>query len=399
MSSSRLSTRIVVMIGLLFALFLTGCGSNSDDGTAPTPSDPASLQSRIDQIRQQSSLPGMAAAVISREAIDSAVSGIRKRGEPTPLARSDLFHLGSNIKAMSATLIAILVESGSLRWDSTIAEILPELAASMQPVYRSITIEQLLAHRSGVLSFTELADFALLPSDLAVELQSGSMAVIDQRLVFVSWLLQQPSPVIPGRDYLYSNAGYVVAAAMAERVTGESFEQLLRQRLLLPLDLQGRFGWPATGNHQQPWGHEEKNGVLQASDPDAPENQFPNFANPAGNISLSIDDYARFIQAHLRGLSGQVVLISPESYRKLHTPLGGAINNNPAQFYALGWGVIHDVNQNLSIHEGSAGTFDALAVIEPDRNQAVIILSNAYSMAVSAAVNKTAFDLLATTPP
>ena len=103
---------------------------------------------------------------------------------------------------MSATLIAILVESGSLRWDSTIAEILPEMAASMQSGYRPITIEQLLAHRSGVLSFTELADFALLPTDLAIELESGGMAVVDQRLAFVNWLLQQPSPVIPGKDYL-----------------------------------------------------------------------------------------------------------------------------------------------------------------------------------------------------
>ena len=99
-------------------------------------------------------------------------------------------------------------------------------------------------------------------------------------------------------------------------------------------------------------------------------------------------------QAHLRGLGGQAILISAASYQKLHTPLGGAINSDPARFYALGWGIIHNGNQNLSIHQGSAGTFDALAVIQPDQNRVVIVLGNAYNAAISAAVTKTAFDLL-----
>jgi CubicO group peptidase (beta-lactamase class C family) len=81
----------------------------------------------------------------------------------------------------------------------------------------------------------------------------------------------------------------------------------------------------------------------------------PPIIAPAGDLSMSVEDYAVFIQAHLRGLLGGHRLLRPQTFERLHTPVGDA--------YALGWAVECLGDQCLSYHEGSVGTFDALAII------------------------------------
>jgi len=95
----------------------------------------------IESVRQAYDLPAVAAAVI----LDGRVAG-----SDVKVTSADQFHLGSCTKAMTATLIAILVEKGKLGWDATLAELLPDLVEDMRPVYRTVTIRHLLAHRAGL---------------------------------------------------------------------------------------------------------------------------------------------------------------------------------------------------------------------------------------------------------
>ena len=81
---------------------------------------------------------------------DRAAVGVRKWGDPTPVTTNDVFHIGSCTKSMTATLTAILIEEGKLRWDTTIAEVFPELKGKMDKQYETVTVEQLLHHRGGV---------------------------------------------------------------------------------------------------------------------------------------------------------------------------------------------------------------------------------------------------------
>lgn len=365
-------SRLFPFAGVVMALCaLSACQLDASSLT------PAQLNNVAQRTVKTSAIPGIAIAVISSDKVVIASAGVRHVGEAAALQTSDRMHLGSNIKAMTATLTASLVESGALRWNSTIVEILPELRASMRPEYLNVTIEDLLAHRGGLLPFVEPASFAQLPP-----LPADAVAA---RAALTAWLVQQPSPVTPRVDSLYSNAGYAVVAAMLERRTGQRFEDLLTVMVLQPLGIVPKFDWPATGERNQPWGHEWLNGRWVPNDPDAAQNQIPGFITPAGNLSISIGDYARFVQSQLQGLRGRAQIITSVEYQHLRTPLGR---------YALGWFVGDIKGVRTSARDGSAGTFYALATIQSQRDRAVIVLINAYSESTAATANALALTLL-----
>src|SRR5215212_2418790 len=90
-------------------------------------------------------LPAVAAAVVRNGTVVAAGAvGTRRAGTDTPVTVSDRFHIGSDTKAMTALLAAMFVEEGRLRWDSTVGEVFPELAATMDAGLRRVTLEQLL---------------------------------------------------------------------------------------------------------------------------------------------------------------------------------------------------------------------------------------------------------------
>ena len=108
------------------------------------------LGDMLTRLRQQAELPALAAAAMKGGVvIASGANGVRKVGETTPVTILDKFHLGSCTKAMTATLAAILVEQGRMRWEHSLAQVFPERAAKMHSSFRGVTLDMLLTHRSG----------------------------------------------------------------------------------------------------------------------------------------------------------------------------------------------------------------------------------------------------------
>ena len=94
---------------------------------------------------------GMAAAVLRGERIIAqGVAGVRKRGTAERITLDDRFHLGSCGKAMTATLVAMLVEEGKLNWTTTLGELFADTVKPMHPAWEKVTLRQVLAHRSGL---------------------------------------------------------------------------------------------------------------------------------------------------------------------------------------------------------------------------------------------------------
>src|ERR1700722_12841065 len=94
-------------------------------------------------IRQKFNVPAMAVAVVTSDGIKFVGAvGVRKRGTEISVTLDDLWHLGSDGKAMTSTLIARLVERGHLKWDATLAEIFPDLALQMNPEFQKVTLLQ-----------------------------------------------------------------------------------------------------------------------------------------------------------------------------------------------------------------------------------------------------------------
>jgi CubicO group peptidase (beta-lactamase class C family) len=335
------------------------------------------------EFREEHGIPGIAAVVLTSESVlNIGVAGVRKLGCPDSVRLDDRFHLGSNAKAMAGFVAGSLVEKGLISWSTRILDVFPAFAKTARDVYRDKTLKDLLSHRARIVPFMSGTDFKRLPAF------KGSLA--QQREAFTGWLLQQkPADGDTTRGYQYSNAGYAIASAMLEKVSGKSWERLMADELFKPLGINGEFGWPGHTDGNQPWGHycDADSQRICPVDPRG-DYQFPDLCEAAGGVSMSIRDYAVFLQANLLGLNGRDTILKAKTYQFLHTC------NDTAMQYSIGWdsGVIG--GYKVSRHNGSAGTFYCTAVVFRDKDLALAIMINAVRPGIDEAVAELTARLL-----
>jgi CubicO group peptidase (beta-lactamase class C family) len=341
----------------------------------PSAGDQA-VVSVLKPIRQKYDVPAMAAAVVTSAGVKFAgVVGVRKRGTEIPAGLNDLWHLGSDTKAMTSTLIARLVERGQLKWDTTLAEAFPEEAASMHADYREVTLLQLLSHRAG------------LPENLNLGRYVGD-DVRALRLRAAREELSKKPKYAPGETYKYSNAGYIIAGAMVEKAIGKSWEQSISSEIFAPLQMTSAgFGGTGTpGEIDQPWPHTGDGRPTAASGPQV--DNLP-VMGPAGRVHCSIQDWAKFIQDQLRGARGEKALLKPEAYQTMHTPRFGGD-------YAAGW---ISVNRSwgggkVLNHAGDNTMNFASAWIAPKRDFAILLCVNQSGQTAARAADDAAVALV-----
>jgi CubicO group peptidase (beta-lactamase class C family) len=267
----------------------------------------------------------------------------------------DKVHLGSNTKAMTATVIALLVEEGKLSWRSTLGDLFPDSKSEFHADFPAVTLEQLLTHRAG------------LPSNFPYRREIGGSLAAEREAV-LKQVLAQPPLHPPGTKFLYSNVGYIVAGHAAERVTGKSWEELMTARLFEPLKMSSAgFGFPGTkGQVDQPWGH---GSFFDRPLPQQSDNAA--VLGPAGTVHCSLADWAKFAALHLQGARGEGTLLKPDSFKALHTP-------PPVGEYAMGWIVIERpwAAGPLLAHSGSNTLWFANIGVAPKRGIAILAAVN-----------------------
>ena len=348
---------------LLFALATTPSAFSQS-------STPENLNSLLTPILQKYDLPALAGAIVtSKGLVGVGAVGVRKYGTNTPVTIDDEFHLGSDTKAMTATMLATLVEQGKLSWSTTIEEVFPDLAIKMNPAYRKVTLEQLLAHRAG---FTDeswpkgknLADMYNLPGTPR-----------EQRAAYVATILAERPVNQPGSTFLYSNRSYAVAGAMAERVANESWEDLLRKRVFDPLGMKtcgfGAMGTPDSRQIDQPWQHVLLTfGIHRAIAPGPRADNAP-VIGPAGTVYCSVVDWGKFVTAHLRGEQGEPGILKPETFKRMHSPPFGGD-------YGFGWLVADRpwAGGRALTHAGSNTQNFAIVWMAPAKDFAVLVMTN-----------------------
>jgi CubicO group peptidase (beta-lactamase class C family) len=337
----------------------------------------AFLEQTLAAAREKDHLPAVAALIqIDGKIVAEAAQGVRALGHSESVTVNDRWHIGSDTKAFTATLIARLVEQGVMKFDDTLGASFPGFAKEMDPAYRGITITQLLSHTAGLPPLTDDSD---LPAFNAV-LKSAE-GVKAQRTALARKYLAMP-PASKMGEFKYSNLGFIIAGAIAEARTGKTWEELIREQIFAPLGLTtAGFGAPGTpGKLDQPCGHKEVKGKLVPLDPAEAEADNPPALGPAGTINLTLKDWALFAQDQLDGEHGHGKLLKPETYRKLHTPVTGN--------YALGWGVKLGDNgvPVLLTHTGSNGFWVADVRIMPKHDMIFLIATNSGDEAANQAV-------------
>jgi CubicO group peptidase (beta-lactamase class C family) len=357
-------TRTCRIVLLLLALHAA-----SSHGAEPRLTPQKSIEPVLKSVRQRYKLPAMAAAVIYEGRIcDVAATGVRRLGSDIRVTRTDQFHLGSCTKAMTATLIGILIEQNKLGWDSKLADLLPALAGDMHAGYREVTIRQILAHQAGLpprdASWPEGKSF--------MDMHRLPGPPMQQRLAYAKMILSQKPAARPGAEYIYSNAGYAIAGTVAEQITGTPWETLMRELIFAPLDMQtagfGAMGTP--GRIDQPWQHSAAGEKVRAIAP-GPFSDNPAVIAPGGTVHCSMEDWAKFVLAHLNGARGAPGILRASTFKALHTPdFDGT--------YAKGWAVVERAwgGGTVLTHDGSNTNNYAVVWMGPMRNFAVMVACN-----------------------
>ncbi|MFO8011738.1 MAG: serine hydrolase [Phycisphaerae bacterium] len=327
------------------------------------------IEPAMEEIRAKRGVPALAAAVIrDGRLVATAAVGVRKKGADGAVTARDRFHIGSCTKAMTATLVQVLVEQKKLRWEMTLAEAFPDLAPRMHEAYRAVTLLQCAAHRSGMpgadRTWPEGMDF------LGVHRLPGPPRA--QRRAYVAKILAEEPAAPPGSTFLYSNAGYAVLGAACERAADAPWEDLMRRHLFEPLGMAkagfGAMGSP--GTIEEPWQHKVFDGKETPLEP-GPLIDNPPAIGPAGTVHCTIREWAAFVEAHLDGARGRPTPLAVTDWQRLHTPPFG-------DGFALGWATAERgwAGGTALTHAGSNGMNYAVAWLAPKADFAVVAATN-----------------------
>jgi CubicO group peptidase (beta-lactamase class C family) len=292
-------------------------------------------QEGLAALRREAGSPALAAAAERRgEMRRFWIDGERAAGSGISATRNDLWHLGSITKAMTATLVARLVDSDALHWDDTVFELLGDVIPDMRDEYKPATLRHLLSHRSGLPKNILEPDLERFSRD-ADDVREERKAYAD---IALAMLPRGPMET----TFEYSNNGYVIVGAMLEHKFDRSWEQLIRTHVFEPLGLQSAgFGAPGNaGQLSQPAGHalapDSSRRAFRIGDA-ATDNAV--VLGPAGRVHMSLNDLLTFLATH----RDQGRFLSPATWHVLHTPpFGGE--------YAMGWVVRPD---GVRWHNGS----------------------------------------------
>jgi CubicO group peptidase (beta-lactamase class C family) len=364
--------------------------------------DGAAITRELAAIAAATKVPALGGAIVTRDGLEGAwVTGVRANGSDAAVEVGDRWHLGSCTKAMTATLIALLVERGDLTWERPAAKLLPDDAA-IDAGYAEITLTDLLAHRAGVLGNSG-------PDPVLQRCRNLAGSVVEQRAEFTRLVFGAAPATKPRTGFAYSNGGYIVAGNLAERATGKSWEDLMRELLFAPLEMTSAgFGAPGTQGADaaidQPRAHLADGTAV----PPGPGADNPPLLGPAGTVHASLADWAKFVQLHLRGAAGDVkvgeITLPRAAFARLHTPWTppGDAKPNESQAkepsYAAGWGVARRDwaagDHTVITHNGSNTMWFCVCWLDPAGGFAVLATTNIAHDQAGAATDRVAALLI-----
>lgn len=324
----------------------------------------------LQRILDETGAPALIGAVVATTGISHLeAAGLRRKDGPDRVTTNDLWHLGSNTKAMTAAHYGLLVEQGKARWGATVPDLFPDL--TVDPAWKNTTVEQLMGHRAGV------EERSIMMSGWLMKAHQDPRPIREQRADVARMIFEKAPAGEPGK-FAYANFNYVIVGAAIERIRNATWEDAVQQDLFRPLGMTSAgFGAPKGA---QPWGHRPLlPGVpaafpvvgLNAIDPATPADN-PAVLGPAGRAHMTMTDYAKFVRLFLT--RGGAVL-EPETVAHLTTPVPG--EGRP---YALGWGVSADrpwARGPQIAHEGSNTMWHAVTMAAPARGVAILTASNA----------------------
>ncbi|MFE1455641.1 serine hydrolase domain-containing protein [Streptomyces sp. NPDC058735] len=311
---------LALVLGL--GLLVTPASAAGRDGAAHRPGDGSALLDVLQDAVRQGSPGALAQSRTERRVRDLAAGVADTATGERPDARMR-FRIGSVTKTFVATAVLQLVAEGRLRLDESVADVLPGVVDRNGNDGAAITIRMLLNDTSGLYEYT---------NDPRVEqIATQDPAHCFTPLELVGFALDHPPLFAPGTSWAYSNTNYSLLAMVIEKVTGQSYGDLITRRILRPLNLAATSFpgcsplLPAPRLHgytkPDPAGTE----IQEATD------YNPSFAAGNGDMISTVGDLNRFDSALLGGR-----LLPARLLRAMLTPTPGSFPNTDVFRYGLG---------------------------------------------------------------
>jgi CubicO group peptidase (beta-lactamase class C family) len=326
-------------------------------------------------------VPGLAMAIVKDDRVILAKGyGVRKLGESAPVDERTLFAVASNTKAFTAAALAILVDEGRLKWDDPVTKYLPGFQLYDPYVTRELTIRDLLSHRSGLQTFG---------GDLLWYETTYDRAEILRRIRFL-----KPASSFRSR-YGYQNVMFLAAGQVVAAVTGQSWDDFIKERFLGPLGMTRTTtsikAFQGVDDIAAP--HNELDGrlrVVRYSNVDG--------VGPAAGINSSAADMAQWLRLQLgRGLYQGKRFFSATRSREMWSPntiipiSEQSERFNPTRhfyLYGMGWFLSDYHGRKVVSHSGGLDGMISQTGMMPEENLGVVILTNSETPLSSLLMNK-----------
>ncbi|MEO8043076.1 MAG: serine hydrolase [Acidobacteriota bacterium] len=323
--------------------------------------------------------PGMAIAIVKDDKVAFAKGyGVRELGKNEPVDANTVFAIASNSKAFTAASLAILVDEKKLAWDDKVSKYLPGFQMYDPWVTSELTVRDLVSHRVGLDTFS---------GDL---LWYETTYTADDILARVKYL----RPVSSFRTrYGYQNLMFIAAGKVVEKISGKSWCEFVRERILDPLGMKGTTcGFGSLGDNAA-LPHNESGGKLRV----LPHGNV-NAGYGAVAINSSVADLSKWIRLQLgRGkFEGKQIFSEQQSWLmwqpNIMLPISEAASrNNPTRHfnaYGMGWFLYDYYGRKIMNHSGGLDGMLSYTVLIPEENVGFVVLTNSESPGFGIMMNK-----------
>jgi CubicO group peptidase (beta-lactamase class C family) len=343
----------------------------------------------VNKARADWGVPGLAIAIVKDNKVVFAKGyGVRKLGEQTPVNEHTMFGIGSTTKAFTAAALAMLMDEGKIKWDDPVTKYLTDFQLYDPYVTREITIRDLLSHRSGLDRADQLWDGTSLKSE-----------EILRRLRF-----QKPSWSFRSR-FGYNNIMFLAAGQIIPAVTGKSWAEFVKERILSPL------GMTRTSTSVMALENFDNVATPHARIADKIE-PIARWVNdnvaPAGALYSSVTDMAAWLRLQLeRGSYEDKKLLSLSAIEEMHKPQmivndsdGVALTAPDAHFvsYGFGWFLNDYHGRKIVRHGGNIDGMTAVVGMIPEEQLGVVVLTNLSANDLPTALMYRVFDAYLSLP-
>ncbi|MFO7614608.1 MAG: serine hydrolase, partial [Bacteroidales bacterium] len=311
-------------------------------------------------------VPGLAVLVVKDgQVVLQRGYGYLEDGKPEKVDEHTLFMIASNTKAFTGTALAILDIEGKCSMEDRVVEYLPEFRMKDPWVTETVTITDMLTHRLGMETFQ--GDFMYWESDLTRDEVIEKFGMLTPMYDFRA-------------KWGYCNAGYVVAGACLEQISGMSWEQFIRERFIVPLNMNRTLVMTReTADAENiAVAHTLVDGKLQK----VAHCQIDNIA-PAASISSSVHDLSHWLIALLdsgRYQGRQVIpyqaIVKAQYPQSIIRRARHPFNESNYSLYGLGWDLQDYEGKEIISHTGGVDGFVTSVALIPSEKLGVVVLTN-----------------------